>query len=1287
MKEGLRLFRKDMERLKIEIKPFSLMVPVYSTATGKDLRSSGNIIEELLQMMFLTSVDWVKVTKNFVSNDLPSQVIDFGPGEASAKLTELNIKGFGSNIITYPKFISADEKDVSIQRPWREYGPAKFVKFTGYNPVFGGGMTPTTMEPDLTIAAANAGFIVELAGGGQVTESIFRERLNEIKGKLEKGRGIIINTLFLDPYLWKLHSDLIPKLKMEGYPIIGVTISAGVPEKDDAVKMIETFNKAGIWCNSFKVGTSEQIEKVLDIADAVACRPRKSGDLGHAPEIPASSARMTVIIQIEGGKAGGHHSWEELKPLVLKNYERIRRRENILLAVGGGISSKEEALKWFEGVWHGIDDIPQMPVDAIFVGTVLMASKEARTNNDVKEFLKRLEGTSDWLKKHEVKSGMTSGESSLGADIYYVENSAAKAARLLEEPSVSKATIIEALKQTSKPFFGDIEKMTYGEVINRMISLMAPGNIAPHIPRFGPWYDISFRDRARKFAQRVSERFGSVKKGFDSLLHPEDCDYFLWLCKLPGKPVNFVPVIDENVKKWFKSDSLWQSHDPRFSADEVFIMPGPVSVGAIKDIDRPVADILKELCGKKYHVTAGRPEHDVSALYEKVWGDTQKETVEVSVTKSAIKKYNASIGEKGKPFILGLDNSLKAPLTMSFVFAWETVLSVILKNVDKELLSKLVQLSFRVENNREGSSYISEGDALTASSFLKAINKSGDGAVLSVESDILGKDVSLKMENRFFIRSMNAMSGTADSHHGNEEKKLSNPKVLFEDKIKGINDTGIYAESSGDKNPIHLDDIVAVRAGFKGKIVHGMWTSAAALSKLCYHLTPKDPSLVTMWESSFEAPLYPSEELSVTSEHVGNIKGGKIVTVSLKNKEGITVLNGKAYVRGGKTAYIFTGQGSQEKGMGMDGYESSPAARDIWERADRLCKGELGFSILKIVRENPKEMFVGREKVFHPKGVLNLTQFTQVALTTLAMAQVAELKEMGAYDEQAVFCGHSLGEYAALSSSGIIPLKEVIKTVYQRGLTMQNFVPRDENGVSPYGMCVVRPNIVKMGHAELEGLVNDIAKKNGGSLEVVNYNIEHEQYSVTGEKRLLKKLTQFLKEKEAHHRSTKASLILLEGIDVPFHSTVLRSGVDAFRETLERMIPKEIEPSLLKDRYIPNLNAEPFQTTVDYVKRMHRLTESPILKGILDESARRSTPTHPSTPLGACLRTILIELLAYQFASPVQWIKTQERLLGHDNVIEIGPKPVLTGMMQRTLLKKGAGTSVKAVHVGEILRS
>jgi fatty acid synthase subunit alpha len=64
--------------------------------------------------------------------------------------------------------------------------------------------------------------------------------------------------------------------------------------------------------------------------------------------------------------------------------------------------------------------------------------------------------------------------------------------------------------------------------------------------------------------------------------------------------------------------------------------------------------------------------------------------------------------------------------------------------------------------------------------------------------------------------------------------------------------------------------------------------------------------------------------------------------------------------------------------------------------------------------------------------------------------------------------------------------------------------------------------------------------------------------------------------------------------------------------------------------------------------------------------------------------TLLVELLAYQFASPVRWIETQDVILAEkrtERIVEVGPADTLGGMAKRTLASKyeayDAATSVQ----------
>ena len=76
--------------------------------------------------------------------------------------------------------------------------------------------------------------------------------------------------------------------------------------------------------------------------------------------------------------------------------------------------------------------------------------------------------------------------------------------------------------------------------------------------------------------------------------------------------------------------------------------------------------------------------------------------------------------------------------------------------------------------------------------------------------------------------------------------------------------------------------------------------------------------------------------------------------------------------------------------------------------------------------------------------------------------------------------------------------------------------------------------------------------------------------------------------------------IPLKGIDVPFHSTFLRSGVKPFRSFLLKKINRTtIDPSKLVGKYIPNVTAKPFALTKDYFEEVYRLTNSPRIANVL----------------------------------------------------------------------------------------
>ncbi|WAJ42948.1 type I polyketide synthase [Mycobacterium sp. Aquia_216] len=141
----------------------------------------------------------------------------------------------------------------------------------------------------------------------------------------------------------------------------------------------------------------------------------------------------------------------------------------------------------------------------------------------------------------------------------------------------------------------------------------------------------------------------------------------------------------------------------------------------------------------------------------------------------------------------------------------------------------------------------------------------------------------------------------------------------------------------------------------------------------------------------------------------------------LAGGEAVTVIRG-AVTPGGKTVFVFPGQGSQILGMGMGLHAGYP----VFAEAFNAAVAELDRHLLRPLRE----VIWG-----HDEDLLNTTEFAQPALFAVEVALFRLLESWGVRPDFVM--GHSIGELAAAHVAGVLSLENAAVLVAARGRFMQ----------------------------------------------------------------------------------------------------------------------------------------------------------------------------------------------------------------------------------------------------------
>jgi [acyl-carrier-protein] S-malonyltransferase len=286
----------------------------------------------------------------------------------------------------------------------------------------------------------------------------------------------------------------------------------------------------------------------------------------------------------------------------------------------------------------------------------------------------------------------------------------------------------------------------------------------------------------------------------------------------------------------------------------------------------------------------------------------------------------------------------------------------------------------------------------------------------------------------------------------------------------------------------------------------------------------------------------------------------------------------------GKVAFIFPGQASQYSGMGKELAEKYPAARAIFDEADKA----LGFSISKICFEGTEDE-------------LKLTAYTQPAILTVSVAACWVLSERRVAAD--FVAGHSLGEYSALVAAGSLNFSDAVRLVHKRGKYMQEAVPQGQGAMA--AILGLSPAVVA-----------DACKRaaEGEVCSAANLN-SPEQTVISGSAAAVKRAVEI-----ASQLGAKRAVML--PVSAPFHSALMVPA----QEKLE----KDLAGTKFSDPHVPvvtNVDADTIKKGDEAREALVRQVTMPVrweesMRLLLDEGVNTFIEVGPGKVLTGLMRQI-----------------------------------------------------------------
>ena len=242
-----------------------------------------------------------------------------------------------------------------------------------------------------------------------------------------------------------------------------------------------------------------------------------------------------------------------------------------------------------------------------------------------------------------------------------------------------------------------------------------------------------------------------------------------------------------------------------------------------------------------------------------------------------------------------------------------------------------------------------------------------------------------------------------------------------------------------------------------------------------------------------------------------------------------------------KIAFLFPGQGSQSVGMGKDLYENFESAKTVFDTADSV----LNKSISTICFEGPEEDL---------KQTIN----TQPAIVTMSIAAMKALTSQIDIKPDYV-AGHSLGEYCAMYTAGVMSLENTLKSIQKRA---------DLMGATKGGSMAA---VLNASEEQLKAGLAEGSKV--GYVDVANYN-SPAQVVITGDENAVKAAGDYM-------LANGVRRVVPLAVSGAFHSKFMENAGHEFASFISNVE--------LNDASIPvitNVDAEPTVNSADFREKM-----------------------------------------------------------------------------------------------------